>query len=222
MFLLESELPKMRMFKVLFVITFVFGVPLFGQTAEPPATENRALSYGFVVDNSGSYRLLLERVITVVKNVASQNSASDEAFLITFVDTAKTAVRQEFTSEKNDLVEAADNMYVEGGITAVLDAVRLATDYLSANAKTGGSRSRALLLISDGDDRTSVAKAETVIASAKAANIRIFVIGLTDEKLNTKLLDRLAKETGGATFYPKMLKEISQVADNVSKAMRGN
>jgi Mg-chelatase subunit ChlD len=141
---------------------------------------------------------------------------------VTFVDSAKTVVRQELTRDTTEIVEAAENMFIEGGATAVLDAVRLSLEHLSANGKNEPGRTRALLLITDGDDRGSQAKLETVIAVAKDAKIRIVVVGMTDDKLNTKLLDRLAKETGGAAFYPRTPKDMIQAIDSISLAIRRN
>ncbi len=193
-----------------------------GQDQPTPKPASGGISYGFVVDNSGSYRPLLDRVITLVRSVAEKNSSGDEAFLVTFVDVPKIVIRQELTSEKAELVEAAENMFIEGGPTAVLDAVRLALEHLSANAKKEDGRRKALLLITDGDDRSSQAKIETVIALAKDSNIRIVVVGMTDDRLNTKLLDRLAKETGGTAFYPKTPKEMTGAIDGISTAIRRN
>ena len=182
---------------------------------------NSGLSYGFVVDNSGSYRLLLERVIKLANSVADKNVDGDEAFLLTFVDPAKTKIRQELTADKTELLDAVDNMYVEGGQTSMLDAVRLSIDYLSSNVKDRGERNLALLLISDGEDVASIAKIETVLAAANEAKIRIVVVGISDEKLNTKLLDRLAKGTNGAAFYPRTPKETDSIIDGVAAALRG-
>jgi VWFA-related protein len=192
------------------------------QTQEPPTKPASAVSFGFVVDNSGSYRPLLDRVITLVRAIAEKNTSNDEAFLVTFVDAPNIVVRQELTSNTNEIIEAAENMFIQGGPTAILDAVRLSLEHLSANAKNEPGRTKALLLITDGDDHNSQAKIEKVVALAKDANIRIVVVGMTDEKLNTKLLDRLAKETGGSAFYPKTPKEMSQSIDNISSAIRRN
>src|SRR5262245_43539692 len=141
------------------------------QTAEPTVKASKPISYGIVVDNSGSYRALLERVINLVRSVADKNSDSDETFLVTFVDASKTVVRQELTSDKREINEAAENMFVQGGPSMILDAVRLSVDYLSANAKTDG-RTKVLLLITDGDDRGSSAKIEAVITAAKESKIK--------------------------------------------------
>jgi Mg-chelatase subunit ChlD len=158
----------------------------------------------------------------LVRAVAEKNSGGDESFLVTFVDAPKIVVRQELTSDTNEILEAAENMFIQGGPTAILDAVRLSLDHLSANAKNEPGRTKALLLITDGDDHNSQTKIETVIALAKDAKIKIIVVGMTDEKLNTKMLDRLAKETGGTAFYPKTAKEMTQAIDNISSAIRRN
>src|SRR5688572_6835722 len=88
------------------------------------------VSYGLVVDNSGSFRLLLDKVISVVGDVIETQAADDEAFLVTFVDIPKIVLRQELTNRKTELHDAVQNMYTEGGQTAILDAVKSAADYL--------------------------------------------------------------------------------------------
>ena len=188
---------------------------------ERPQKQPNGFSYGFVVDNSGSYRLVLDRVIKLVNAVADKNVEGDEAFLLTFVDPVKTKIRQELTTDKTELQETADNMYVEGGQTSLLDAIRLSIDYLSANTKERGDRNLALLLISDGDDMASVAKLDNVLGAANDAKIRIVVVGISDEKVNNKLLDRLAKGSGGTAFYPRTAKDTESIVDAVASALRG-
>jgi len=200
----------------------IVSAPMTAQAQESPSKVASTVSYGFVVDNSGSYRQLLDRVISLVRTIAEKNSGGDEAFLVTFVDTPKIVVRQEITSETSEITEAAENMFIQGGPTAILDAVRMSLEYLAANGKDDPGRTKALLLITDGDEHNSQAKIETVIAFAKDAKIKIVVVGMSDEKMNTKLLDRLAKETGGTTFYPKTAKEMTQAIDNISSAIRRN
>ena len=182
----------------------------------------RPVSYGIVIDNSGSYRTLLERVINFTHAVAERNGESDETFVVTFVDPLKIKVRQELTSDKQEIAEAIDNMFVEGGQSAVLDAVRFAIDYLSSNSKANGEHRTSLLLISDGDDRISTSKIESVITAAKEANIKIVVVGISDEKVNTKILDRLAKGTGGTALYPRTPKETMAIVADVAAAIRSN
>ena len=184
------------------------------------AVEKAPVSYGLVVDNSGSFRTLLEKVIAVVSDVVEENEAEDEAFLVTFVDTPKIVLRQEFTYKKAELHDAAQNMFIEGGQTAILDAVKSAADYLGQNAQTDTGRLRAIILVTDGEDRASETKIEDVLRLLKEQDIRVFVIALTETKVFTKVLDRLTKGTGGSIVTPKGKSELAAAAKQIAIAMR--
>jgi Ca-activated chloride channel homolog len=188
--------------------------------AATPETKGAAVSYGLVADNSGSFRPLLDKVITIVSDIVEENASEDEAFLVTFVDTPKIVLRQEFTYRKSDIHDAAQNMFIEGGQTAILDAVKSSADYLAKNARTEAGRLRALVVVTDGEDRASVSKINDVLKILKEQNIRVYAIGIADGKVFTKLLDRLTKETGGALFIPKNKNDITAAVKQVSAAMR--
>ena len=188
--------------------------------AQMPA-EKSPVSYGLVVDNSGSFRTLLEKVVTVTSDVVEENGPDDEAFLVTFVDTPKIVLRQEFTYKKSELHDAAQNMFIEGGQTAILDAVKSSADYLVKNAKGGDAgRIRALVLVTDGEDRASQTKIEDVLRLLQDEKIRVFVIAMAEGKVFTKVLDRLTKGTGGAIITPKARNDLADAAKKVSVLMR--
>ena len=195
---------------------------LAADAQEPPVQkgEKQPVSYGLVIDNSGSVRTLLDRVITVVSEVVEANGAEDEAFLLTFVDTPKIVLRQELTNRKSELHDAAQNMFVEGGQTAILDAVKVAAEYLTKNARTDGVRGKALVLVTDGEDRESGSKIDDVLKILKENNVRVFVIAIADGKIFTKVIDRLTKETGGQKFSPKTRAELVSTATQISTAIR--
>lgn len=178
------------------------------------------LSYGLVVDNSGSFRLLLDKIISVVSDVIEAQGPDDEAFLVTFVDTPKIVLRQEFTNRKTELTDATQNMYIEGGQTAILDAVKSAADYLDEHGSKEPGRLRSLVLVTDGDDRESKTKIEELLSMLRERNIRVFVIAMSDVRLNAKLVGRLAKETGGSIYVPKNKAELATAAKELSVAMR--
>jgi Ca-activated chloride channel family protein len=156
----------------------------------------------------------------VVSEVVDANEAEDETFLLTFVDTSKIFLRQEFTYSKAELHDAAENMFIEGGQTAILDAVKISADYLSKNARTDGSRLRALVLVTDGEDRESGSKIEDVIKLLKEQNIRVYVIAMAEGKIFPKVIDRLTKETGGAKYSPKTRAELTTVATQIAASIR--
>jgi VWFA-related protein len=213
-----------RFFAAILLLTLGLCVHAAAQngTASAPKTTETAppVSYGLVVDNSGSFRTLLDKVVAVTSDVVEENGADDEAFLVTFVDTPKIVLRQEFTYRKSELHDAAENMFIEGGQTAILDAVKSAADYLAQNAKTDPGRMRALVLVTDGEDRSSKSKIEDVLKLLKDQNIRVFVIAMSDTKVFTKILDRLTKATGGLIVTPKGRGDLSETAKQVFAAMR--
>ncbi|HMQ03401.1 MAG TPA: VWA domain-containing protein [Pyrinomonadaceae bacterium] len=180
----------------------------------------KSVTIGIVVDNSGSYRPILERVIASVNTIIDDLKEGDEAFLVTFVDTPKISLRQEMTSDKVELKDAVENMYVEGGSKSLLDAVMFAARYLSEQGNSGSEVSRALILISDGDERQSDSSVDKVVSALKDAKIRLFVLGLHDERFHTKVVDRLTKDTGGAKFVPKIPRDAPAAVASMLASIR--
>jgi Ca-activated chloride channel homolog len=203
-----------------FLLTLVFCLAARAQDAADQKVEKTPVSYGLVIDNSGSLRTIIDNVIRVVTDIVDGNVADDEAFLVTFVDTPKIVLRQEFTDSKSELHDAVQNMFIEGGQTAILDAVKISADYLAKSARTDAGRARALVLVTDGEDRESGSKIEDVIKLLKEQNIRVFVIAMSDGKIFTKVIDRLTKETGGTKFSPKTRTDLTAAAAQLSAAIR--
>jgi|SRR5215204_118334 len=202
------------------LVTFLLCLTVRAQEQTAPKAGKAAVSYGLVIDNSGSVRSLLDKIINLTSDIVAENGPDDEAFLVTFVDRPKIMLRQEFTSQKAELTDSVQNMFIEGGQTAILDAVKTSADYLVKNASTEGSRLRALILVTDGEDRESGSKIDDVLKTLKEQNIRVFVIAMSEGKILAKLIDRLTKETGGMKFTPKTRPEISATAAQISAAIR--
>ncbi len=187
---------------------------------EPEPVASPPVSYGLVIDNSGSFRLLLESVIKFVKAVVNENGPDDEAFLVRFVSSDKVTMEQGLTTSKMQLADAADEMYIEGGETAIIDAVNFSARHLSENARQEAGRSKLIVLVTDGDERKSISRLDDTIQLLKKANIRVFVVAIADGKIQPKTLDRFAKETGGRVFLMKTQGELRMAAKDLAAAMR--
>src|SRR5262249_28651084 len=113
--------------------------------------------YGLAVDTSGSLRSQLTQVIDAAKTIVNSNKKGDETFLERFIDREKIENLQEFTGDKAALLDAVDNLYVEGGQTAVIDGVYLAAEHVAEYRKgtDDDRRRRALIVVTDGEDRAS-------------------------------------------------------------------
>ena len=199
----------------------IFGQGGKGQDENVP-TGTAPLTYGIVVDNSGTYRRILGRIIDTVIAIADEHSANDEAFLVTYVDVSKTAIRLEFTNEGQELREAAEEMYIQGGRTAVLDALLFSAKYLVESGVAADGRRKALLLISDGDDRESSAKFEEVADYLKKNNIRVFSIAIADGRVSDKLLTKIAKATGGKVLLPNSPTTTKKAVADIFADLRHN
>ncbi|MDQ1613295.1 MAG: Ca-activated chloride channel [Pyrinomonadaceae bacterium] len=212
---------------------FEDGVPqqIFSFTrAEVP------ISYGLVVDNSGSMKTQLEKVIDATRTIIDQNKTGDETFLQRFVSSDEISILQDFTANKEDLFDAMDKMHTEGGQTAVLDAVYLAAEHVGQHKKgdpLNDKRRRALILVTDGEDRSSYYKQAQLFDFLRENDVQIYVIGFVNE-LETErgiirksskdkavnLLNKLATETGGRAFYPTSLTELPSIADEITRDLR--
>ncbi|MDQ3686713.1 MAG: VWA domain-containing protein [Acidobacteriota bacterium] len=209
------------------------GVP---QRIEYFTKEEVPIQYGLVIDNSGSLRGQITQVIDAGKTIINSNRSGDETFVVRFIDSTKIELKQDFTADQNALIDALDEMYIEGGATAVIDAVYLAAER-AAEYKKGNDlndrRRRALILVTDGEDRNSQYKQDQLFARLREEDVQIFVIGFVNELESERgfirkskrdkaveLLDRLAKETGGRAFYPTSLKELPDIAKEITRDMR--
>jgi hypothetical protein len=213
MFLLRSSL--------LLLIAAVTFLPVSAQDLNQESKVNASgISYGFVIDNSGSFRKILEDVIQFVGKVLDEQKPNDESFFVRFVDTEKIKLDQDLTSDASQVRDSAENMYIEGGKTAILDAIRVAGNYLTENGKPENVDRRSILIVTDGDDSASVTKPEQAIKILKDARIRLIAVAVSDEKVQTKLLDRMARETGGKLFVLRHKGELRTIGGEVAAALR--
>jgi Ca-activated chloride channel family protein len=206
------------------------------QKVEFFSREEVPISYGIVVDNSGSMKPLLEKVIESTRVLINENKPGDETFLLRFIDSDEIKLLQDFTANKDDLFDALDNMHTEGGQTAIVDAVYLAAEH-TAEYKKGDAlndkRRRAMILVTDGEDRSSYYKLTQLFDFLRENDVQIYVIGFTSEldaeggfirksskDKATELINKLATETGGRAFFPSSLAELPGVAQEITKDMR--
>ena len=211
---------------------FEDGVP---QTIETFTREDVPISYGLAVDTSASLRTQIQSVIDAGKTIVNSNKPGDETFLVRFVSSDKIQTEQDFTSNKELLMDALDNLYVEGGQTAVIDAVYLSAEHVSDYKKGDETdrRRRALIVITDGEDRSSFYKQEQLFARLREEDVQIFVIGFINEldkeggfirksprDKAVNLINKLASETGGRAFFPESISELPQIANEIIRDMR--
>ncbi len=211
---------------------FEDGVP---QAIESFTREEVPISYGLAVDTSGSLRSQLQSVIDAGKTIVNGNRSGDETFLVRFISSDKIETVQDFTASKDLLMDGLDSLYVEGGQTAIIDAVYLSAEHVSDYKKgdEGDRRRRALIVITDGEDRNSFYKQEQLFARLREEDVQIFVIGFVNEldkeagfirksprEKAVGLINKLATETGGRAFFPDSIAELPQIAAEIVRDLR--
>jgi Ca-activated chloride channel homolog len=211
---------------------FEDGVP---QTIETFTREEVPISYGLAVDTSGSLRSQLQSVVDAGKTIINSNKRGDETFLVRFISSDKIETVQDFTDNKEQLMDGLDSFYVEGGQTAIIDAVYLSAEHVSEYRKGDESdrRRRALIVITDGEDRNSFYKQEQLFARLREEDVQIFVIGFVNEldkeaglirksprDKAVNLINRLASETGGRAFFPESISQLPEIANEIIRDLR--
>jgi len=197
--------------------------------------EEVPISYGLAVDTSQSLRSQIQAVIDAGKTIVNSNKPGDETFLVRFISSDKIETLQDFTASKDLLIDGLDNLYVEGGQTAVIDAVYLTAEHVAEYKKGDDSdrRRRALIVITDGEDRASFYSQEKLFARLREADVQIYVIGFVNEldrdsglirksqrDKAINLIKKLATETGGRAFFPESLSELPQIANEIVRDLR--
>ena len=184
------------------------------------AQDKKKIAYGVLLDNTGSMRSQFDTVKEVGKSIARQTHEHGPVSLFIFESggvgpgvKAIPGVRVESSQDENQLIQAIDRLYVQPGQTTLLDAIEFMTERL--NQSSGGA-DKVLVLVTDGDERSSEVRQKTLIQKLKDLKIRVFAVGLIQDldsergfirpsqrSKATDLLKLLAKETGGRAVFPK-------------------
>jgi VWFA-related protein len=193
------------------------GVPQKVTSVEP---REGPLTYGLLLDNSGSFRELIGKAIGVARVIIGQSEPDAAGFAVRFIASDNIKVVQDITTNKPALLGALEDMFVEGGQSAIGDAVYLAAERLAKfrQSRTGPGR-YVIFLLTDGDDRASYYKPEQVFDKLHEADVQVFAVGFvkgaglkTSAGKATAYINRLAFETGGSARFVEKGTDLSQLA----------
>jgi VWFA-related protein len=185
--------------------------------------EDLPISLGILIDSSGSMYDKRPSVDAAALNLVKLSNPKDEAFVVDF--NSEPYIDQDFTSSIAKLQQGLAYMKAGGG-TALYDAVIASADYLSKNGKQS---KQVLLIVTDGDDNSSNASLEEAIQRVQALDgPSIYCIGLLfggdlnhkDLKHSKEVLTQLSDETGGQAYFPKSLREVDGIAQQVAQDIR--
>jgi VWFA-related protein len=182
--------------------------------------EDVPVSLGLVIDNSASMKDKKDRVVSATLAMVKASNPDDEVFIIDFNEEATMA--QEFTSDIAVLEKSLRGLDSQGE-TAMRDALLLGIEHLRHRGKRD---KRVLVVITDGEDNSSVETQPHLIEAAHQNNVIVFGIGLlgAEQPLNAqrakKQLEELTLATGGRAWFPADVTEIADITPAIAREIR--
>jgi Ca-activated chloride channel homolog len=180
------------------------------------------LQVGLLVDASNSVRdrFKFEQDAAIEFLNAIIRPHYDKAFVVGFDATPE--VTQDFTDNTERLSNGV-RMLRAGGGTAMYDALYFACrDKLLKEEQTGPVR-RAIILLSDGEDNLSHVTREESIEMAQRADVIVYTISTNISGMKgkgDKVLERIADATGGRSFFPFQMRDVSDAFLSIQEELR--
>jgi Ca-activated chloride channel homolog len=189
--------------------------------------ENLPISLSIMIDTSASMTEKLgvaqAAAVRFTKTLREQDAASVMQF------NNKATVLQDFTADLAHL-DAAIKKTEASGSTSLHNALYVALKDLGKQKQAGELRRRAIVLLSDGEDTSSLVTDEQVLQLARETEIAIYAISLRPDRARDRMrlnfsqaahvLTALAQESGGQVYFPNSLSELDTVYDRIAEELR--
>lgn len=205
------------------------------QTVLSIERDTRPVDCVIAIDSSGSLRRLLPTTLEAAKVIIMNRRPEDEILVMRFISSDKIEKLVDFTGDERALLFALSQVRIEGGQSAIIDALYIAASDAFTNAKkTGKDRRKVVVIITDGEDRNSHFKQDALLKMLRQSDVQIFAIGLVADldresglmmksprEKAEKLLQTVTAETGGRAFLPRNKTEMMDAIAQVITDLRG-
>jgi Ca-activated chloride channel family protein len=181
------------------------------------------IALSLLIDTSASMENRLQIAQEAAIGFAKKLRPQDFAQIVDF--DSRVDITQDFTNSVPDL-ERAIRSTTAGGSTALHNAIYISLKELAKlKAKTQDDvRRRAIILLSDGEDTSSLVTYEEVLDLAKRSETALYTIGLQPREAPTSkgfreaefVLRQLAQETGGRAFFITRIEDLKDVYGQIS------
>jgi Ca-activated chloride channel homolog len=188
---------------------------------------NLPVALSLLIDSSASMEQRMEHAHEAAIGFARRIREQDLAQIVDF--DSRVEIKLGFTNKIAEL-ETAIRSTSAGGSTALHNAVYISLKELAkVKARNPDEiRRQAIVLLSDGEDTSSLVSFEEVLELAKRSETAIYTIGLQPRETSALrgfreaefVLRQLAQETGGRSFFSQRMEDLkdvySQIADELS------
>lgn len=169
-------------------------------------SQERPVSVGILLDASSSMLRKMTESRQALSRLLNLSMPADEFSLIRFSDHPEKLLG--FTRDAGQ-VETTVSTVQPQGATALFDAIFLGINEM----KRAQYDRKALLIFSDGGDNNSRYTEHEIKRRVQESNVRVFAISIQDR---SRVLEKLAEESGGRAFQVKSLSELEDVAVRMS------
>ena len=185
------------------------------------SSEQSPVSWGLVLDRSGSMMGMMNDVYEAALHVIDEGTSRDETFIVTF--NRQHELISAFTSDRHRLENSVLGLRAEGE-TALFDAVDFALDRL----KGAKYRKKVLVVITDAEDNASQLKFRELIERAEEEEAVIYTVGMfgsmgglsslmgADRDASAEL-KKLAQVTGASAHFPSDVDQCRDVMKEIAR-----
>lgn len=184
------------------------------------------IALSLLLDTSASMERKIRTAQEAAVGFARHLRPDDLAQVIDF--DSRVRILQQFTSDTAEL-ERAIYQTAAGGSTALHNAIYISLKELKKVRTSTAEQVRreAVVVLSDGEDTSSLVGFEEVLELAKRSETAIYAIGLRSDESGRRrgfneaefVLRQLARETGGRTFFLKDVSELAGIYDLISEEL---
>jgi Ca-activated chloride channel family protein len=181
------------------------------------------IALSFLLDSSESMDTKLGVAQQAALGFVTRLTPTDIAEVVDF--DSRVNVLQPFSSD-HALLEHAILKTTAGGSTSMYNAVYIALTELKKVKVTSADqiRRQAIILLSDGEDTSSLVDYDQVLDQAKRSEVLVYTIGLrSKDDVKTKgfneadfVMRTLAQETGGRVFFVEKTEDLPSVYQQIA------
>ena len=187
---------------------------------------NLPIALSLLIDSSASMDQRMENAQDAAVGFARTIREQDLAQVVDF--DSRVEIKLGFTNKVADL-ESAIRTTSAGGSTALHNAVYISLKELAkVKAKNPDEiRRQAIVVLSDGEDTSSLVSFEEVLDLAKRSETAIYTIGLQPRETSALrgfreaefVLRQLAQETGGRAFFAQRIEDLKDVYNQIANEL---
>jgi Ca-activated chloride channel family protein len=186
---------------------------------------NLPFAVSLLFDSSASMEDKMATAQTAAMGFVERLRPEDQAQVIDF--DSRVLVAAPFTSSHADLARAVRST-TAGGSTSLFNAIYIALKELKKIPIPSADqlRRQAIVVLSDGEDTSSLVSFDEVLELAKRSETAIYAIGLRthDPAARTYneadyVLRQLTSQTGGRVFFPRTVAELPAIYDQISQEL---